>query len=822
MTEPLQLGQFAIVDHEPVERGPNAGYFHGKGPSDDRAEFSILAEGTTPAGESFAGHVVSALGQLWQSLDISLTGSLHRAFAEANNSLIEWNRKSIAQHRVSLGLTCLGRRGDQAVIAQAGPSVVFHRSGNTCDIIYTDEEHGRPLGMVAGCTPQLTRIIIAPGDRVLLVSSAAIKEMDEDLIGNILGLETGQVLGNLYQRLQHLKHVTVLLLAAPEERASMHAPATELDEPIIGASEPSLLTIGEEPTEPGDDGPFQPTLFIRESEEDALDTARRQLEAATARERRHAAAIPSVVIAMPAPLQRAAGDIVLARRLARDRQARATVAGVMRPVLANGHAHGARRPAAQASSAEVTSIDDRRRQRRRDSWSRGLVRDEAPPLPPPASDHAPLAGDIVASLRSEPAPFNPAMEAMASENALILSGAGSLVRVRGGMSGRWHGDGSLSRGSTALSFGKLPPTWWIIAGGLGFLLLIVGALTIPRLLDGSDGDRALQLFDTAQQRLSAARALTDATEKRDALTESQALLLEARDLGGAPGAEGLLEDVRADLKTLDAIVEPASVEVVSSLAQFGEKPVVAARIALGAERAFVLDSASGQVIAIALDGSDRPVVYAEDAAAGRGRPTAIAFLDGDDLGSPSLVIADHQQKLWAYSASDGLRPIPLRGSGADSITDIAVSGRDVFILDARAATVYRYSVSAGALTAPVKERSGPLIAAAARLTVLAGSEVLTTGADGSIHWFTGNTTLTLSQAGIDRRLTTAQAPQALSKGEIAVVDPPNNRVVVLQPNGPFVRQYQHKAFEAMAAFVAIDGGAGGYIFSDGKLLRVTW
>ena len=119
MTEPLQVGQFAIVDHEPVDRGPNAGIFHGKGPVDDRAELYIVAEGTTPAGEAFAGHIVSAVGHAWSTLDMSLTGALRRIFFEAQRNLGEWNQKSIAQHRVSIGLSCFARHGNQAIIAQA-------------------------------------------------------------------------------------------------------------------------------------------------------------------------------------------------------------------------------------------------------------------------------------------------------------------------------------------------------------------------------------------------------------------------------------------------------------------------------------------------------------------------------------------------------------------------------------------------------------------------------------------------------------------------------------------------------------------------------
>ncbi|MGH2610373.1 MAG: hypothetical protein ACRDHF_14935, partial [Tepidiformaceae bacterium] len=150
MTDALRVGQFAIVDHEPVDRGPNAGVFRGRGPQDDRAELFIVAEGTTPAGEAFAGHVISALGQAFTSLDMSLTGALRRLFLEADQSVRDWNARSVAQHRVSLGLSCFGRRGAQSVIAQAGPTVAYHLSGGRVTAYSPSDEHARPIG--AGAT----------------------------------------------------------------------------------------------------------------------------------------------------------------------------------------------------------------------------------------------------------------------------------------------------------------------------------------------------------------------------------------------------------------------------------------------------------------------------------------------------------------------------------------------------------------------------------------------------------------------------------------------------------------------------------------------
>ena len=163
MTETLQVGQFAIVDGEPVDRGPNAGVFHGKGPADDRAELFLLAEGTTPAGDAFAGHVVSALGHAFAALDMSLTGSLRRLFIEAERNLHDWNRKSIAQHRVAIGLTAFGRRGEQAIIAQAGPSIAYHFHQGRVTAYPARDEHSRAIGS-GPVEPELTRIPFESGD----------------------------------------------------------------------------------------------------------------------------------------------------------------------------------------------------------------------------------------------------------------------------------------------------------------------------------------------------------------------------------------------------------------------------------------------------------------------------------------------------------------------------------------------------------------------------------------------------------------------------------------------------------------------------------
>ncbi|MBI2766748.1 MAG: hypothetical protein HYX53_12685 [Chloroflexi bacterium] len=830
MTEPLQVGQFAIVDGEPVDRGPNAGIFHGKGPVDDRAELYIVAEGTTPAGEAFAGHVVSTAGHAWGGLDMSLTGALQRIFQDAQRNLIDWNRKSIAPHRVSLGICCLGRRGGQAVIAQAGPSAAFHMSNGAVTAYFADEAHGRPLGAGA-IDAQLTAVTFAPGDRLLLVSTAALAACDDEIIAGILQLPAEQVLPELWHRVQDLRHVTVVLVTSPGRPSDFARKAEDNDGFVIDATsslpapEPAAAearTANE--TEPSNS--FQPSLFIEDQPVELAAAARQQLISIGIRAR-SASRVPAVAAERIEPLRRASGENVLAR-LAEERRVTAAFSrAAALPQQAPAAVHASRpvwRGAGPAGQPEpppaMASNEQRRQHQRRGSFSRGLVREEAPPAPAVNTDDIPLVNELAEGLRSRPAVLSSMSETIAGENASTISTGGSLVRVRSKHSGRWKGGGSLSR--RTITADKLPPTWLVILVGLSILLTLVGLVTVPRMLGKEQGQRYATLIDGAQLKIAVAGSQQDATEKRKALTEAQALLLEARDSPDrGPEAEQLIAEVAAALSNMDAIKTPAAVDVLGSLEQFGDKPVAATRLEISADTAFVLDSASNQVIAMPLDGqTDRKVIYSEDKDAKRGRPIASAFLDSQDLGGPSLLLVDSGRALWAYSASAGLRQVAFSAPGNLTVTDIAVYGRDLYVLDSQQSVVYRFSPSDGGFSGPpTKVLDTPDLAAARRLMV--DSEIVTADANGAVRRFAGTLSLVLSESGIDKRLVAPEAPQPVSKnGDLALLDASNDRLIVLRRDGAFDRQYRHPDFKAMSAFAIHNGVA--YVFSGGKLRRVTF
>lgn len=829
MTEPLQVGQFAIVDHEPVDRGPNAGIFHGRGPADDRAELYVLAEGTTPAGEAFAGHVVSAIGNTWHTLDLSLTGALRRVYDEAERNLRDWNQKSIAQHRVSIGLTCFARRGENAVIAQAGPSIIFHLHRGAVRTYYSDDEHAGPVGMGAPAEPQLTRLPFAPGDRLLLLSTAALGEIDDELIGGIVALPIDRVLPDLYRRLHGLRNLTAVLVASPSEPAVPTpgpADATEAA-PVIDATAGTVAALPAPASEDDhEDGAYQPSLFIGEPGE----PARVVLHEVAPRAINIAPRLQVAPIEVPAPLRRAAGDNLIAA-LAAERQLRVAMAHTAAPAAStvaatSSHRGGPQWRSAPATTEPTPSPGERQRQRG-GSFSRGLVRSDAPPPPPAAGREiiAPVeelaAGVRASTTLASPGLSGPIAGTIATENAAAYASGGSLVRVRDNMGGRWKGGGGLSKRRSTTS-GQLPPTWLVVIIGLGILLALVGYLVIPGMLEQDRTARYASLVDGAQRMLATARVQEDPGERRKALTEAQALLLEAQETNpGHPGADELINEVAGAISTLDAVVTPAAVDTLADLSQFGEKPVTPLRLTIAEETAYILDSSSSQVIAVTLSTGEKSVVFAEDKETKRGRPIATAMANNAEIGRNTLVVADSEKGLWAYSAEAGLRRLAFAAPSGLGITDMAIWGRDLFVLDSAQSTVYRFSPGDGGYgTAPKKHLSTPDLAAARRLMV--DDEVITVDANGAMHRFAGQVSLVLSGAGIDKKLAAAEAPQSIgANGDIALLDAADDRIAVFRRDGTFDRQYRHKDFENLTAFAMRDGV--GYVFtSSGHLRRITW
>ena len=308
------------MDHDPIDRGPNAGVFQTRGAGDNRTELFILAEGTTPAGHEFAGHVVTAIGQLWRTLDLSLTGCLRAVFAEAERNIRDWNEHSLAKQSVSVGLTCVARRGDQVIIAMAGPSIAYHVSRSGLHAFHPYDEAAAPIDGVSKLDPTMERVDFASGDNLLLLTAEAGKSLEPRTLAGVMQMASEDILRELYVRVREIGHVTAVLLSPEGARASESTEAPDAVEigggPVIGAAAVGAV--------PAPAGIAQPSLFVDGgAQEQALEAARQRIT--TPHLQLHVTEPPAREAVEAAPLRRVSGDETLTR-LASDHQARANVA----------------------------------------------------------------------------------------------------------------------------------------------------------------------------------------------------------------------------------------------------------------------------------------------------------------------------------------------------------------------------------------------------------------------------------------------------------------------------------------------------------------
>ena len=775
LNDALQIGQFAIVAHEPQERGATIGIAEGNGTGAERCELFALAEGTTPAAHEYAGHLISQAERTWKTLNLSLTGALIAIYSEAQRSLMDWNTRSVSQHRVGLGLGCLARQGDRIVLASRGPASILHASGDTVTLHEPDDEHAEPMNGLEPGQPQLTSLSLAAGDRVLLVTTNITESLSEEALGDILGRSLPEVLPNLYRRITHLRDAAVLLVGVPEageEALPPPAPARTLDledeGPVIGGEAPA-----------GSAPDFQPSLFVESSPEaTALDLARRRLEDVDARSRVDAELTQTPPLAaaqeLP-PLRRAVGD-----------------EGAVPPHPASRGDEGA-------------------------SFFRQVAHVRQAPAPPVASHHTGVApvSQLAADRRLQ----------LSTTTRVPISGSlaagprtgSAVVRARRSMGG-----GMRTGGRTETAGGGFSPPAWLVA--LAAILILTGVVTwavLPGLLESDEATRLSQLIDEAERELATANALNQPGLRRVALTRARGILLEASALaGGASLAEPLLHQAERELAALDAIVTPAQIRTFADLRGFGEAPVTARQLVVTGSHAYLLDSAGKQVISINLSTGKKATVFAAREETPLA-PAAITYADVSRPGGSALLIVDEGGGLWTWSDAGWAAEIEFARPEGLTITDLYFTEGLLYVLDAPGETVYSFAAGpSGFGLDPVVALQGPELANARRIMV-DGGVFLTADADGSIRRYSGDLMLSLAQSGIDTPLLAAATPYTTGlANEIAILDASADRIVILAEDGTFARQYRHAELENLSAFTM--RGGYGWVVSGEQLRRITF
>ncbi len=239
----IWVGRYAIVGGKVREDGPWLAE-QLRFSDEERTHLFVLADPADERSAEFCQEVAGAVADLFAAESLSLTGGLLRALRQAHRNLAEWNRRSLREHRVSIGITCVAVRGESATVAQAGPGLVYVAAPDGVRRISTEGHEGaRPLGGDHPLDPLFTGV---PLDRskILILSSAAGEAAGSAAISQALEGEPDRALAEIFRSTREAPDMTAVLIADVPDSAAEPAPV-EIEFP-----DPAPDDCGEAPEQP--------------------------------------------------------------------------------------------------------------------------------------------------------------------------------------------------------------------------------------------------------------------------------------------------------------------------------------------------------------------------------------------------------------------------------------------------------------------------------------------------------------------------------------------------------------------------------------------
>ncbi|MCA9849399.1 MAG: hypothetical protein KC461_01985 [Dehalococcoidia bacterium] len=207
------VGRYAMVSGQVREHGPWL-VDRVRRSEDQELRVVVLAEPTDARSAEFCHEVAEAVAVLFARESLSITGGLLRALRQAHANLAEWNRRSLREHRVAVGVTCaVVRDGREVLLAQVGPGVAYVREGDRITRYHTAElPAATPIGSPDPIEPLFTSLTLNDGQLLLLTENAE-AALGRHTIENALNAGPEQALAQLFPHTRGLTDMNAVLIA---------------------------------------------------------------------------------------------------------------------------------------------------------------------------------------------------------------------------------------------------------------------------------------------------------------------------------------------------------------------------------------------------------------------------------------------------------------------------------------------------------------------------------------------------------------------------------------------------------------------------------
>ena len=237
------VGRYSMVDGQVREHGPWL-VDRQRERDEETIRLLVLAEPVDDRSAEFCSEVAEAVAALFARESLSITGGLLRALQQAHTNLAEWNRRSLREHHVAVGVTCVVIRDGEATIAQVGPSVAYVPGANGVTRLSTEGlPAAAPLGGRDEIEPRFTATDIS-GREVLLLTSTVERIIGLRQIEESLGAGPKGALTELFRRTRRVTDMTAVLVADLDLDMGADMPAPlDLDDDDIAGREVVLPNI---------------------------------------------------------------------------------------------------------------------------------------------------------------------------------------------------------------------------------------------------------------------------------------------------------------------------------------------------------------------------------------------------------------------------------------------------------------------------------------------------------------------------------------------------------------------------------------------------
>jgi hypothetical protein len=365
-----------------------------------------------------------------------------------------------------------------------------------------------------------------------------------------------------------------------------------------------------------------------------------------------------------------------------------------------------------------------------------------------------------------------------------------------------------------------------------FFVGYLGVMVVAHVIQGGSLDTtALSSLEEAQQREREALGQGDPLVRRHLLSEADQLAATALEMRpDDPMIVTVAGRIRREYRAATATTDLGTPLILVTLPSPGDE------ILLNGLDLYVLDRTSSRIYKYLLNADGTMVQAAPNPLlVGRGdhigdatvgQITHLAWLPaGDGRPSPSLLALDSDGFLITYDPTRGLGTLRLRDPGSwQDVTALAVSGTDLFVLNASQQSLARYPLQADGFDGPVYNyfagQAAPKLDDAVDLRV--GDALYLLHASGKIQKFMDGRPVPF--AGPPGDLAPGRpADLVVSGGAAFVGDPSHARVIQLSTNGDYQRTLTDPAhtdiLAAMKDIAVPEGGHALYVLSGSKVYR---